>query len=689
MSSRDSDSDSQSSITSGTESDEDIGDIEEEIVDVNDTNDNDDIPVDIGEAVESSESVKTLENNNNEAKQIDSKVPRWNGERLYPPSRKLSKPSKAWKFGGFVKNKAGLLVTASTICGLCGKQQKYRHSPTNLTQHLEQEHPLEFREDKLTNSEVKIDHFFRPKAEKAKYKASNPKQRALRAKLVEWVISSNRPLSVVEDDKLVELLEMADTQFNVPSRKTVRNDIEELYKKKKAEVVEDLSKIDFFACTNDAGSSSGGKSFVDINVHYVTEDFHLKKKILDVLEMKESKTAENYRKRVRETEKKFGLEGKVFSYTTDNEATMNAAFTCNERNGCFAHIESKSSKKALERQKCLKILRLKLRKISKKANKSSKFMYAIAEQQKKRGLRILGLKQEVKTRFTATHSCIRSFLNDPNEKVTAPIDDEKVDENIAAINHAMKDAKLKKSELTKLEIKPEDTRKMKELVKVLDVLEEGITLIGGEKFATGSAVLPFIHKFNKFLEIDDEEPLYISSFKTDLKADMNERCEANLNKHVLAKASFFDKRFSHLKFLEEEDKQEVMEDLKAELEAIEAVRGNENKDNDESEPLKKKRFLGAGFDDSDEEAACNVEGELKNYLNERKLKIDGDPFEWWRNRRDEYPVMSKLARKYLAVQGTSTPAERVISRLGTVLSKRRQSLTGEIFSKMMFLTDLM
>ena len=52
-----------------------------------------------------------------------------------------------------------------------------------------------------------------------------------------------------------------------------------------------------------------------------------------------------------------------------------------------------------------------------------------------------------------------------------------MDENIDAINEAMKEAKFKKAEMVKLEIKPEDTRKMKELVKVLDVLEEGITLI--------------------------------------------------------------------------------------------------------------------------------------------------------------------------------------------------------------------
>ena len=62
--------------------------------------------------------------------------------------------------------------------------------------------------------------------------------------------------------------------------------------------VPELSKVEAMSCTNDGGSSSGAKSFVDVNVHYVTEDFQPKKKILDVFEMKDSKTAENYRARV-------------------------------------------------------------------------------------------------------------------------------------------------------------------------------------------------------------------------------------------------------------------------------------------------------------------------------------------------------------------------------------------------------
>ena len=102
--------------------------------------------------------------------------------------------------------------------------------------------------------------------------------------MVEWVVKSNRPLLVVEDEKLMEAFEIADEKFKMPSRKMIRSDIIELHNKKKAETVEEFSKVDFFACTNDAGSSSGGKSFVDINVHYVTEDFHPKNKILDDLD---------------------------------------------------------------------------------------------------------------------------------------------------------------------------------------------------------------------------------------------------------------------------------------------------------------------------------------------------------------------------------------------------------------------
>ena len=42
---------------------------------------------------------------------------------------------------------------------------------------------------------------------------------------------------------------------------------------------------------------------------------------------------------------------------------------------------------------------------------------------------------------------------------------------------------------------------------------------------------------------------------------------------------------------------------------------------------------------------------------------------------------------FLVMQGTSTPAERVFSDMGTVLSKKRLAMTEENFEMLMFLSD--
>ena len=108
---------------------------------------------------------------------------------------------------------------------------------------------------------------------------------------------------------------------------------------------------------------------------------------------------------------------------------------------------------------------------------------------------------------------IRSFLNDPNEKKDIPLDDVKVKENIDTINSAMKIAKFKRKDLEKLEIQPQDVQKMKQIVPLLDFLEEGITLMGAEKYSTGSVVLPFLKRYEKVLQLDDNDPLYLSQSK--------------------------------------------------------------------------------------------------------------------------------------------------------------------------------
>ena len=101
---------------------------------------------------------------------------------------------------------------------------------------------------------------------------------------------------------------------------------------------------------------------------------------------------------------------------------------------------------------------------------------------------------------------------------------------------------------------------------------------------------------------------------------MKGRCDANLNVHMLAKASFFDKRFSQLKFLEDRDKQEVIEDIKDELKLVAERKRNTVQSDTEKEPPKKKRFLGTGLSESEDEVVGGVDDELDRYSKERKLK---------------------------------------------------------------------
>ena len=44
--------------------------------------------------------------------------------------------------------------------------------------------------------------------------------------------------------------------------------------------------------------------------------------------------------------------------------------------------------------------------------------------------------------------------------------------------------------------------------QVIDTLEEGITMLGGEKYSTGSCVLPFLKKMEKDLEYKEDDPVF-------------------------------------------------------------------------------------------------------------------------------------------------------------------------------------
>ena len=68
-------------------------------------------------------------------------------------------------------------------------------------------------------------------------------------------------------------------------------------------------------------------------------------------------------------------------------------------------------------------------------------------------------------------------------------------------------------------------------------------------------------------------------------------------------------------------------------------------------------------------------------------EADKNSLDWWRAKKEEYPTLERLAKKYLGVPGTSTQVERVFSWMGWLLNKRRLSMSGETLSMQHFFKD--
>ena len=492
------------------------------------------------------------ENNNNKSK---SKL-QHNGENLFPPGgSKGSRASKAWDFGGLKKDSKGRVLTDKMFCGLCSKEFKYNQSPGALNDHLNNHHMqvlIEEMEEKKNNQTKLTDFRFEKTKVEEKYKANNPKQKAFRGDMRDWIIENKRPFNIANDAGLRKIIKGLDPRIKVPCGQTFMNDVSKEYVNKRKIQKERFKEVEYFTCTNDGGTSLSNSSFIAVNVHWVDGKFNSQKKMID-MNPSDGKKAIEYRQAVDDSLSKHGIKEKTYLFTTDNENTMKASFPAYERTGCFAHIESKACQKALKDSKTLEKVRKKLRKISRKSNKSPKFKRLVKKEQTERQIQVVTLKQEVATRFTSTKIMLDSFLpSKPGEEIVP----EEAKQNIDAINAAMK-RYLSAKQYKELEISEKETGIMMNTLPTLKILEEGITKLGGEKYSTGSVVLTFLARFLVFLDGDEDDPVYLRTFKLKLQKEMIKRCHDNLNIRLLSLSSLCDMRYSKLKFLETLQKYKV------------------------------------------------------------------------------------------------------------------------------------
>ena len=70
--------------------------------------------------------------------------------------------------------------------------------------------------------------------------------------------------------------------------------------------------------------------------------------------------------------------------------------------------------------------------------------------------------------------------------------------------------------------------------------------------------------------------------------------------------------------------------------------------------------------------------ELNSYLREPLICFQkGNPYVWWNENQQRYPLLARIARRYLSAPPTSMPLERLFSGAGNIYDDHRSRLTAE------------
>ena len=93
---------------------------------------------------------------------------------------------------------------------------------------------------------------------------------------------------------------------------------------------------------------------------------------------------------------------------------------------------------------------------------------------------------------------------------------------------------------------------------------------------------------------------------------------------------------------------------------------------------KRAKLIGEIIKSKGKKPKAGPKAELERFRTEEPLGLEVDPLLWWKTNEGQLPGIAVLAKKFLAVPGTSVPAERVFlqSRFGGQQPGSRSTATN-------------
>jgi len=83
----------------------------------------------------------------------------------------------------------------------------------------------------------------------------------------------------------------------------------------------------------------------------------------------------------------------------------------------------------------------------------------------------------------------------------------------------------------------------------------------------------------------------------------------------------------------------------------------------------------------------SLKHELEMYTSDQPIPREDCPLRWWSGNSGQFPVVAQVARRLLSIPATSVASERLFSKAGDIITKKRNSLAPHKADMLVFLMD--
>ncbi|KAK0151151.1 Zinc finger BED domain-containing protein 1 [Merluccius polli] len=499
--------------------------------------------------------------------------------------------------------------------------------------------------------------------------------------LVDMVVKDCQPFTVVNDQGFKGLVKLLDPSYVLPTRQALKAMVEERYQKAKREAKALVQQATAVSLTADMWTSMNMEAYLAVTCHFIADGV-LNTTLLGVEHFPKSHTALNMARAKGAIMEEWGIRHKVTCLVTDAASNMLA---CGrelhlKQAVCVAHAINLMVKKSMDETPGLENLRSSARRIVTLFRSSTTAKERLSQMQERMGRPLHKLLQEVETRWNSTYIMLER-LHSEREAVSA----------------AMASLPSEVAMITAMEFSI-----IQECLGVLRPFNEATVELSAEKRVSASKILPLL----KMVSLNLGEQL--AHIHTDMAKHLTKNLQLRLMESlshyqktsILTLPTLLDPRFKTLGFLSPSKIEDAIKRLTTECGLV-IGQGNVGLQSphlstpaavhEDEEPSTSSGGLWRHLDATVQRTrqthntTADAIVEVQRYLKEPHINRSDDPLQYWNTHKPLYPHLYILSLKFLCTPAFSVPCERIFSKAGEVVSKKRNRLSPKVLEQILFL----